>query len=123
MSSKPSNKLWMTGAIVIVAAVLFVLRCSTSIQSNGPVLDQQYITVPINNLIDDGWSIETAIDFQETKGPAMIWPYAVVGKWFGGTTTTFAQVEGFRGHQTAKSLSSGAVRSNRPAVWTTSCCP
>lgn len=85
MSNKPSHKQWMTGAIVIVAAVLFGLRWSTSIQSKGPVFDEQYITVPINNLIDDGWSIETAIDFQETKGPAMIWPYAVVGKWFGGT--------------------------------------
>ena len=53
--------------------------------SKGPVYDEQYITEPIHQLINDGGSVETAIDFEETKGPAMIWPYAFFGKMFGGT--------------------------------------
>jgi hypothetical protein len=85
MDSNRSNYKWMFGAIILVAIVVLGLRWSTSIQNKGPVFDEQYITVPINNLIEHGWSVETAIDFQETKGPAMIWPYAIVGEWFGGT--------------------------------------
>lgn len=76
---------WILGSLILLAVVLFGLRWSSGILSSGPVFDEQYITVPINNLMQDGWSVETAIDFQETKGPALIWPYAVVGKWFGGS--------------------------------------
>lgn len=85
MPDKRNNGQWMLGAIVLVAVVLLGLRWSTSILSKGPVFDEQYITIPINDLIREGWSVQTAIDFQETKGPAMIWPYALVGKWFGGS--------------------------------------
>ena len=85
MDNMRRNCKWMFGAIFLVALVLLGLRWSSSIQNKGPVFDEQYITVPINNLIEDGWSIQTAIDFQETKGPAMIWPYAIIGEWFGGT--------------------------------------
>ena len=35
--------------------------------------------------MDSGWSVNTAIDFEETKGPAMIWPYAAFGKLLGGS--------------------------------------
>lgn len=85
MDKKHSNYKWMIGAVLLVTIVLLGLRWTTSIQDKGPVFDEQYITIPINNLIEDGWSVETAIDFQETKGPAMIWPYAIIGEWFGGT--------------------------------------
>ena len=57
----------------------------TSILNKDVVFDEQYITVPMFNLIEEGWSIDTAIDFEETKGPALIWPYAFVGEIFGGT--------------------------------------
>lgn len=85
MDKNRSDYKWMIGTAILVAIMLLGLRWTTSIQEKGPVFDEQYITIPINNLIEDGWSVETAIDFQETKGPAMIWPYAVIGDWFGGT--------------------------------------
>ncbi|MHC4108416.1 MAG: hypothetical protein ACYSTY_10065 [Planctomycetota bacterium] len=34
-------------------------------------------------LIDESWSVENAIDFEETKGPALIWTYALVGELVG----------------------------------------
>jgi len=76
---------WILGSLILLAVVLFGIRWSSGILSSGPVFDEQYITVPINNLMQDGWSVKTAIDFQETKGPALIWPYAIVGKLFGGS--------------------------------------
>lgn len=85
MGKESTNSPWIVSALVMVAVVLFGLRWSSGILSKGPVFDEKYITVPVQNLIDDGWSIDRAIDFEETKGPAMIWPYAVVGKIFGGT--------------------------------------
>jgi len=85
MYSTKFNALWMLCAVLLVAVVLFGLRWFSGILTKGPVFDEIYITVPINNLIEQGWSVETAIDFQETKGPTMIWPYAFCGKLLGGT--------------------------------------
>ena len=85
MLDNARDKSWIVAAIFLVAVVLFGIRWSSGILSKGPVFDEKYITVPILNIINDGWSVETAIDFEETKGPAMIWPYAYVGKIFGGT--------------------------------------
>lgn len=85
MSNSKHNVTWIFGAIVLVVVVLFGLRWSSNILEKGPVYDEQYITIPIQDLIIKGWSIETAIDFEETKGPALIWPYAFFGNMFGGT--------------------------------------
>ncbi len=69
----------------LFAIVLFAVRMGTSILQKDAVFDEQYITVPMFDLINQGWSVETAIDFEETKGPALIWPYAFFGEMFGGT--------------------------------------
>ena len=65
--------------------LLLGLRAASSILEKEAVFDEQYITVPMFDLIEEGWSVDTAIDFEETKGPALIWPYAIVGNLFGGT--------------------------------------
>ncbi len=84
IEQKKSLSLFFSVAL-FVSVVLVGLRWSTGLLNDGPTFDEQYITIPINNLIDQGWSVETAIDFQETKGPAMIWPYAFFGRFFGGS--------------------------------------
>ena len=76
---------WILSSAIIVVVVLFGLRWSSGIMQQGNVLDEKYITVPIFALIKEGWSVKTAVDFEETKGPAMIWPYAFFGKMLGGT--------------------------------------
>ncbi|MBT4531037.1 MAG: hypothetical protein HOC27_07505 [Phycisphaerae bacterium] len=85
MLDNQNNNSWIVSATFLVVIVLFGIRWSSDILTKGPVFDEKYITVPIHNLINEGWSVETAIDFEETKGPAMIWPYAIAGKLFGGT--------------------------------------
>ena len=76
-------------------AVLLGLRFGSSILEKDVVFDEQYITVPMFNLIEQGWSVETAIDYEETKGPSLIWPYAFLGKMFGGTLNDLRLVSVF----------------------------
>jgi hypothetical protein len=68
-------------AIVIAAAI--ALRLGTSIRDKSFVWDEQYITGPILDLLMHGWSFHTAIDFHETKGPALIWTYALLAEFVG----------------------------------------
>jgi len=84
-SSRKHDWGWMFLSVLFVAAVLLGVRYSSGILQTGFVFDEKYITVPIDNLIEYGWSVQNAIDFEETKGPAMIWPYAVLGDLFGGS--------------------------------------
>jgi len=79
---KYKNIIFLTFAFGVI---LLALRMGTSILNKDVVFDEQYITVPMFNLIQEGWSVNTAIDFEETKGPALIWPYAFLGEMFGGT--------------------------------------
>ncbi|MFO0873742.1 MAG: hypothetical protein U0575_07185 [Phycisphaerales bacterium] len=69
--------------LVIVIAV--TLRGVCDVAALGPRFDEQWIRVPIDGILRDGWSVRTAIDFEETKGPGMIWPYAALGAIVGGT--------------------------------------
>ena len=85
MYKSESQIRWVIAGLILVIVSLFAIRFWTPILSNSNTFDEQYIVQPINDIINQGWSIETAIDYQETKGPAMIWPYAFVGKLFGGS--------------------------------------
>jgi hypothetical protein len=55
---------WMFLSVLFVAAVLFGVRYSSGILQSGFVFDEKYITVPIDNLIEHGWSVQNAIDFE-----------------------------------------------------------
>jgi hypothetical protein len=72
------------GLLIIVTAAI-ALRFGTNVLEEAPTFDEPMICGPIRDLIERGWSIKTAIDFEETKGPAMIWPYALIGGVLGGT--------------------------------------
>ncbi|MBC8200916.1 MAG: hypothetical protein H8E86_02625 [Planctomycetes bacterium] len=76
---------WVIGATLLVVVVLFGIRWMTDLMTKGPILDAKYITVPIVDIMEKGWSFQTAIDYEETKGPAMIWQYAFFGKLLGGS--------------------------------------
>ncbi|HJN71870.1 MAG TPA: hypothetical protein QF528_04675 [Phycisphaerales bacterium] len=84
-NSTKHDWLWMICAVLFVAVVLIGVRFGSTILHSDLVFDERHITVPINDLIEKGWSVQTAIDFEETKGPAMIWPYAFLGELFGGS--------------------------------------
>ncbi len=81
----PSNdsRLWTIGSVLLVLAVALVLRYSTNILDEGPVFDEHFSLGTMQTLLLSGWSVETAIDFKETKGPAYIWAYAAAGMFVG----------------------------------------
>jgi len=83
----------MTAVLFLV--VLFIgLRLGTHVLDKGYTFDEQWITIPITDLIEKGWSIDTAIDFQETKGPVAFWPYAIIGSLIGGELNNLRAISG-----------------------------
>ncbi|MHC4220672.1 MAG: hypothetical protein ACYSU7_19720 [Planctomycetota bacterium] len=85
MTDRPpdNTKLWMTAAIALVLVIAVIGRYGTNILDKGPIFDERFILIPIEDLVIQGWSVETAIDFTETKGPAFVWAYAAAGAVLG----------------------------------------
>jgi len=82
--TKDKTLIWMIGSVLLVLVVGLVGRHGTNVLEKSAFFDEGNIRVPIDNLVADGWSVSRAIDFEETKGPAMIWTYAVWGSLLGG---------------------------------------
>ena len=74
-----ADRNWAMLGLLFIVVFALALRWGTVITDRGPIFDERWITRPIAELIRNGWSVERAIDFQETKGPALIWPYAIGG--------------------------------------------
>ena len=74
---------WMIWAVLLVLVVALVGRYGTNVGDKGPIFDEPFILEPVQNLLMRGWSVETAIDFTETKGPAFVWAYALAGAVLG----------------------------------------
>ena len=68
---------WGLMGLLLLVVTVFVLRGATEVADKAPVFDERWITRPMAELVRHGWSMETAIDYQETKGPSLIWPYAL----------------------------------------------
>ena len=86
------ERAWVIVSLLVLLATALSMRYGTGIGEAGPRFDEQYITVPMFQLMEEGWSIQTAIDYEETKGPALIWPYAMLGDWLGGDLNALRQV-------------------------------
>jgi len=78
-SQRRATAPWFLFGLFLMLAVAGGLRWGTVITQRGPVFDERWITRPMAEIIRQGWSVDTAIDYQETKGPALIWPYAIWG--------------------------------------------
>ncbi len=73
----------MLGALLLVLVTAIALRHATNVLDKNAVFDERYVRLPIDDLLARGWSVETAIDFTETKGPTLIWAYAIGGELAG----------------------------------------
>jgi hypothetical protein len=71
---------WEAASLGLVAMIMLGVRWGTAILAKRPIFDEGWIMKPIRGLVENGWSVATAIDFEETKGPGMIWPYAALGQ-------------------------------------------
>tara|TARA_B100001059_G_scaffold219908_1_gene241375 strand:+ start:894 stop:2261 length:1368 start_codon:yes stop_codon:yes gene_type:complete len=92
LSDQARERFWIIGSLLLILLTALFLRYASGISGAGPRFDEKYITIPMFELMESGWSVETAIDYEETKGPALIWPYALLGNWFGGDLAGLRQV-------------------------------
>lgn len=83
MSDTKRSISWFTLAMMLVIAAGFALRHGTNVLNIDNVRDEYKMKVPIDNIVEKGWSIDTAINYQEVKGPAFFWPYAAGGQLLG----------------------------------------
>ncbi len=77
--SNQRDRVWATASLLLVVLAAFALQWGASMTSQPLTFDERWITRPMAELIRRGWTVETAIDFQEAKGPGLIWPYAAAG--------------------------------------------
>ncbi len=70
-------------AALLVLAVSMGMRYGTRVLHAPATFDEPYIAAPITDILHQGWSFRTAIDFEETKGPGLIWFYAAAGEVVG----------------------------------------
>jgi hypothetical protein len=77
------ERFWLVLGLLLVAVLGGALRLGTDVTRSDAVFDEALIRQPIDDINARGWSIETAIDFEETKGPAMIWTYAALSRLLG----------------------------------------
>jgi len=76
---------WIALTVAMVLAAGIGLRFGTDVlRLPAEVRDEYLMKAPIDAILLRGWSIETAIDYQEVKGPAFYWSYAIAGEVIGG---------------------------------------
>jgi len=77
--------MWLGLAWLAVAAASFALHFGSNLRSIDTIRDEHRMKVPIDHILQRGWSVETMLDYQEVKGPAFYWTYAAAGELFGGS--------------------------------------
>lgn len=75
------------GRVLIVESIMLsaslALRFGTDISSLGPMWDEPLMQEVVQAIVAEGWTVENALDYQDTKGPAFFWGYAALGELFG----------------------------------------
>ncbi len=74
---------WFTLAMGVVIVIALGLHFGTRVRSLPNVRDEYLMKAPIDAILHDGWSMRTAVDYQEVKGPVFFWMYALPGEVLG----------------------------------------
>jgi hypothetical protein len=72
-------------AMLIVVLAAAGLRYGSAILTLSDVRDEALMKQPIDDILNQGWSVDTAINYQEVKGPVFFWSYAAGGTILGGS--------------------------------------
>jgi hypothetical protein len=78
-SSGCSAGLWtlIAAGTLLIAAI--AIRFASLASVDEPRFDEVFSLPAISAIVREGWTARTALDFEETKGPGFIWPYAAFG--------------------------------------------
>ena len=74
------------GVLIALAVMLgagLVLRFATNTAALGPVWDEPVLQEVVAAIVDDGWTVSNALDYEDTKGPVFFWLYAGLGELIG----------------------------------------
>ncbi len=71
----------------VLAAVAAGLRLATHVADRPAIWDEKRMSPVIEALTERGWTVETAIDYQDTKGPAFFWLYGAAAEITGPDVT------------------------------------
>lgn len=77
------DRRWTIAGVALVLLLSLAIRFGTAASSDVRRFDEAFSQPAITTIIREGWSVRTAIDFEETKGPGFIWPYAAAGQVLG----------------------------------------
>lgn len=83
---------WFALSMCLVVALALGLHFGTRIRLLPNVRDEYLMKAPIDAILRDGWSVRTAIDYQEVKGPVFFWMYAVPGEALGDSINAMRAV-------------------------------
>ncbi|MGI9014236.1 MAG: hypothetical protein ACR2GY_08300 [Phycisphaerales bacterium] len=86
---------WLLSACLIVVMLGGLLRYGTQVLDHGNMFDEVYIKAPIDDLVHNGWTVEHALDFKETKGPTLIWSYAGIAEIVGSSLNDYRLISAF----------------------------
>jgi hypothetical protein len=64
-------------AVAVLLLVGVGLRLATGVGGLEPQWDEPVMQPIVARIVDEGWSLETAVDYEDTKGPVFFWLYAL----------------------------------------------
>ncbi|TVQ51534.1 MAG: hypothetical protein EA377_12385, partial [Phycisphaerales bacterium] len=68
---------WMLLGLLLIVVLAMGLRYGTDLLEMPYVYDERLMKVPVDDIVERGWSRETMLDYQEVKGPTFYWLYAL----------------------------------------------
>ncbi len=74
---------WFATAMLLVIFAGLGLRYGTNILDQSNVRDEYLMKVPIDDIVEKGWSFDTTLNYQEVKGPTFFWSYALAAQVIG----------------------------------------
>jgi hypothetical protein len=83
-SEKPRTWINVLAATAVLLVVGIALRFGTGVRGLDLEWDEPWMLPVVVTLAEEGWSVETAIDYEDTKGPTFFWLHGLVAE-IGGT--------------------------------------
>jgi hypothetical protein len=70
-------------AVAVLATLSLALRFGTRVSELEPVWDEPLMQPVVAAIVNQGWTAEHMLDYEDTKGPAFFWGYALVAEVLG----------------------------------------
>jgi hypothetical protein len=81
----PRRQAWLSVlvAIAVAGAVAIALRAGTNVGEKPAIWDEDVMLPVVTAIVEGGWTAEHLLDYEDTKGPAFFWTYALAAEIVG----------------------------------------